>query len=466
MDARKGMLWLLVNGTMELSWFLGWAMFCSLLAMHRPFPFFETMIAFTLAVFVTRISTGKGWRIASVLGMELVGLACGGLLLIHGLYYSSHSLWEAGWLSLFFHGSKGVVGWLILLLNLSLILILWAVGATLARRPKEYYHACARFDLGLAAFFGLFILKLMALTKGERLAEDTFSLLFVFPFVVSGLLAIGMARTQTNAAKNFLPGYRAFGVITGFVAVVLLASSILLLFFLPGLTAAAQVGYKTLASAGSPLLALLIPLLRFFFGPHGSHPAAAVTKASPLTDLQPIAPSPHGWWMEWLEKILSWGLWGLLLLLMILAAAVAIFYAIQWLLSRTEGRERPTTRSFTSRLAALLAFWRAVGMQLFRIARGYQQAAELYGALLGWARRGGFPHERSETPSEFGARLQTRFPSLQPSIETIVTAYNREVYGETKLTEAPLAAANLAWRFLRSPLRWPMRCKGWLAGGS
>jgi hypothetical protein len=57
MDVRKGMLWYLVNGAMELSWFLGWAMFCSLATMHRPFPFFETIVAFALAGFVTHLST-------------------------------------------------------------------------------------------------------------------------------------------------------------------------------------------------------------------------------------------------------------------------------------------------------------------------------------------------------------------------------------------------------------------------
>ncbi len=139
MDVRKGMLWYLVNGAMELSWFLGWAMFCSLMTTYQPFPFFETIVAFALAGFVTHLATGRGWRIASVLGIEILGLMCGALLVIHGIYYGSYSLLDGRWLALFFHGPRGVTEGFILSLNLFLIMILWALGVTLARRPKGYF---------------------------------------------------------------------------------------------------------------------------------------------------------------------------------------------------------------------------------------------------------------------------------------------------------------------------------------
>ncbi|MCX5821725.1 MAG: DUF4129 domain-containing protein [Deltaproteobacteria bacterium] len=465
MDVRKGMLWYLVNGAMELSWFLGWAMFLSLVIMHRPFPFFETIAAFALAGYVTHFSTGKGWRIASVLGIEILGLICAALLVIHGIYYGSYPLLDGGWLAVFFDGSRGVLEWFILSLNLFLIIILWTGGVTLARRPKEYYSACNRFDLGLAAFFALFIIKLIALTKGELMAEDSLSLLFVFPFFLFGLLSIGMDRMRGTASKAFLPRYRGIGVIMSFVAVVLLGTGGLLLFFLPGLTAAAQMGYRALAVIGRPLVPVLIAVLRFVFGPRGNHPAEVATKSSSLADWDKIAPQTHGWLMELLEKVLGWGLWGLMLLALLIVSAVALFYTLKWLLSRTEGSGRQT-QSIWSRFAALWAFLAGTCMKIFCGVRGYQKAAELYGALLGWAGRSGFPHDRSETPLEFGTRLNARFPALKPPIELIIGAYNREVYGEMVLGGAPLAAANSAWRFLRSPLRWPARFMGWLAGSS
>jgi len=466
MEVRKGMLWYLVNGAMELSWFLGWAMFLSLVIMHRPFPFFETIAAFALAGFVTHLSTGKGWRIAGVLGIEIVGLVCATLLVIHGIYYGSYALLDSGWLAVFYNGSRGVTEWFILILNLFLILILWAGGLTLARRPTGYFSACNRFDIGFAAFFTLFVIKLVARTKGEPLAEDFLSLFFVFPFFLFGLLSIGMARMQGAASKTFLPGYQGIGVIASFVAAVLLGTGGLLLFFLPGLTAAAQVGYSALKVVGRPLVPVLIAILRFILQPRGNPHAEVATKSSHLVDLDKIAPQAHGWWMELLEKVLGWGLWGLVLLTLLFASAIALFYALKWLLSRTEKSGRQMKKSVSSRFAALWSFLAAACMKIFCGVRGYQKAAELYGALLGWAGRSGFTHDRSETPLEFGARLNVRFPALKPPIELIIGAYNQEVYGETTLGGAALKEANAAWRFLRSPLRWPTRLNGWLVGTS
>ena len=464
MEARKGILWYLVNGAMELSWFLGWAMFCSLLAMHRPFPFFETVAAFALAAVVTGLATGKGWRMVSVLGIEILGLICAALLLIHGIYYESQGLLEGGWLAAFWGDPRTISEGLILFLNICLILILWALGATLARRPGGHVNACNRFDLGVAAFFALFIVKLIALTKGEAITEDTLSLLFVYPFFLFGLLSIGMARMQGAASKSFLPGYGGIGVIASFVAAVLLGAGGLLLFCLPGLTAAAQMGYRALAAAGRPLLPVLVAVLRFVFGPRGSPSVESAARSSLFADMPMPAPQTQGWFMELLTRVLGWGLWGLMLLTLLMALAVVSFYVVKWLLSRTEGTGRQERLSFPSWLAGRFAGLRALWAGAWRKMRcglsGYPKAAELYGTLLGWARRSGLPHARGETPLEFGGRLRARFPALRPQIEFIIAAFNREVYGETVLGAAPLAELNSAWRFLRSPLRWPARLRG------
>ncbi len=465
MATRKGMLWYLTNGAMELSWFLGWAMFLSLMTMHRPFPFFETVAAFALAAFVGRFSTGKGWRIVSVLVIWMLGLICAALLLIHGIYYDSYPLLQGGWLAAFWEGPQDLSEGLILSMNLLLILILCALGVAFARRHTGYFHTCNRFDLGLGAFFALFIIKLVALTKGEAMAEDSLSLLFVFPFFLFGLLSIGIARMRGRAAtKAFLPGFRGIGVILSFFAAVLLGTGGLLLFFLPGLTAAAQVGYRALTAAGRPLVPVLIAILRFIFGPHGNRPAeVAMNSSSPLADLDKIVPQTPSWWMAWLEKILGWGLWGLMLLVLVVGSAVVLYFIVKWLLSRTEGGGRRAT-PISARFAALRAFWAGLRRKIFHGVMGYPQAAELYGALLAWAGRSGFQNDRGETPLEFGTRLNGRFPALKPPVDLIIGAYNREVYGETVLDGKSLAAANTAWQFLRSPLRWPARLKSWFAG--
>ena len=331
---------------------------------------------------------------------------------------------------------------------------------TLARRPKAYYVTCGRFDFGLAAFFALFVAKLIAVTKGGMVIDDSLSLLFVFPFFLFSLLSIGMVRIEGSAAKAFLPGYRGVGVIASFIAVVLLGAGGLVLFFLPGLTAAAQMGFRALKVAGGPLGYLFVTVVRFMFMPRSSRPDASA-EASRGIDWSLIKPGPHSWWVELLEKILGWGLWGFVLLALLVVAGIAAFLALKWLFSRTSmGAERQQRRnSVSSWLARLWTLLVSSYRKVLRSAKGYQKAAELYSALLGWARRSGLSHARSETPLEFGTRLNGRFPNLKPQIELIVSGFNQEVYGEVVLTGTQLANLRSAWGFLRSPLLWPLRIK-------
>jgi GNAT superfamily N-acetyltransferase len=465
MDDRRGITWYLLNGTMELIWFLGWAMFSSLLVSHRPFPFYETVAAFSLACLTTRAVTGRGWRVAAVLSIELAGLSCGALLLLHGIYFDAFPLFASGWFILFYNVSRTTMEWFILALNILLIVILLAGGIALARRPRGYFTACNRFDFGVAAFFALFLIKLAALTKGESLAEDNLSLLFVFPFFLAGLLSIALSRRWGNAAGTFLPGHRTTGVIAVFFAAVLAGVSLMLLFFMPGLIAAARLGKQALTAAGKPLIPVLVSILRFIFGPHGGNPMAAAGKSSPFSDTATRVADQPGWWTALLEKIMVWGVGGILLAAVAGALIVTLFYTVKWLLSRTGSDIHQTTAPFL-RFSALIARLRVLLRRIFLSFQGYGNASDLYQALLQWGRRSGLPHLRHETPAEFGFRLQRAFPGMTPAIQNIITAYNREAYREEKLDSALLAVVNDSWRALRHPRLWPARLKRQLSGTS
>lgn len=465
MNARKGMLWYTVSGASELSWMLAWAMLYSLALIHRPFPVFETVASFALAVAVTRLWADQGWRMVGVLGVELLAFACAATLMIHASDFSSMPLFDRGWIDTLFNGSKSVMEWLLLSVDLILIALIWIGGVTLALRPREYYRACGRFDIGLAAFFLLFLVKLIALTKGEAMAWDSVTLLFVYPFFLFGLLSIGMSRVQDTGSRSFLPGRRRLGVVVSFVTVVLLGTGGMVLFFLPALTAAAQMGYRTLAFVGKPIVPLVISVLRFLFGARNSR-AELDSRPAPQADWGEAAPLAQSWWTDLMEKIIGWGLWGLMLLMLFLAVAIALFWIAKWLLSRTRQSTRQQAPTIAPRFTALWSLLIGIWRRIRSGWRDRRKAVELYGALLGWADRSGLPRCDTETPLEFGTRLTSRFPPLRPPIECIIGAYNREIYGEADLSGTPLAEANAAWRAMRNPLRWPMRLKGWFADAS
>jgi hypothetical protein len=176
-----------------------------------------------------------------------------------------------------------------------------------------------------------------------------------------------------------------------------------------------------------------------------------------------FSPGESSWWAEALEKILLWVFGSLIGLIALAAFGVALFYLFRWLLSRTSvSRKRQSPWYLISLWVEqlrirLLSWLRRIGRRV----KGYSRGAPLYMALLGWGRRSGIPHFPNETPKEYGLRLSHHFPALKREIESIIDAFNREVYGEITLNDQQLGQARFALRRLRSPLHWPSRFKTW-----
>jgi len=462
MKRGKGALPFFAIVGMELSWRYAWATFLTTSILHQPFPFPEAIATFALGAAITLLSKGKGWRIVSVLGIQVFGFILATLRIVYTFNSWSCSFLSQAWFIEFFNTPRNPLEWLTLILVLFLTLMFWAGGVTFARRSTAYSTLCTRFDLGIAAFGLLFLTKFLVLYKGGIKIEDPISQLLFFPFFIFSLLAIGLVRNQTTAQRDFLPGYRGIGVILSFTVVVVLFGTGLVLFFLPYLTLAAETGYGILKTAAKPLGPVLVSILRFIF----MHGAIRPEMPPPPTkggvgDL--ASPGESSWWTELLEKILVWIFGSLLGLILIIVCCVALFYLFRWLLSRTSVHQKRQGLwgSFLSWLHGLRVFLVSWWRRLARRAKGYQGAARLYAALLLWGRHSGLPHILSETPREYGLRLKNRFPSLKKDIELIIEALNQEAYAETTLSEKQLSQVRFALRRMQSPMHWPSRLKSW-----
>jgi hypothetical protein len=453
----------LVIGGMELSWRYAWANFLTLSILSQPFPFPEAIITFAMASVLTLFSKGKGWRMVYILSIQVFGFVFAALRTVYIFNTSSSSFLSQDWLIECFNTPRSPLEWFNLILVLFLILMVWIGGVTLARRSTAYATICSRFDLGIAAFFTLFLIQFILLVKGGFQIEDPISSLLIFPFFIFSLLAIGLVRNQTTPSKDFLPSYQGIGVILSFTVVVFLFGTGLVLFFLPYLTLAAETGYGILKTAAKPLGPVLVSILRFIFMHGATRPENPSPSAKePTGDL--ISPAESSWWMELLGKILGLVFGGLLGLIVLIIAAVALFFLLRWLLSRAPVSQKRQT-------ACSLILWWVERLRIFlvscwkwiiRKAKGYKGAVQLYTALLKWGSHSGLPHLLSETPIEYGLRMKNRFPSLKGEIGLIIEAFNQEVYGEIILSEKQWVEAKSAWRRLRNPLHWPSRLKNWL----
>jgi len=435
---------------MEVSWLSAWATLGTAAMLGRPFALVEAAIALVGAVLVTRLSSGRGWLVLGVLALQAAGLLTATALILHALHSPAQPLLTLAWLRDLFRADQPPQQWAILVVNGAWALVFWLSGVLLARRGQTYERLCARFDVGLAAFFALFLVRLVVAANGGAV-DDPISHLFMFPFVVASLVAIGLARTAGDSPTAFLSGHRGAGIFLTFAATALLSAATLTLVALPYLRAASQVGLTGLKAAGHVVSPLFIWILRHLFAPQTLRTDVGGARSGGGTPDVSSVIAQGGWWGELLEKLLGWGLVGAVVLAGAAAFGVALFYLCRYLLSRT-GRSRPgprrrrwlcRLRPRPSRRAAALT------------------ATDFYVRLLGWARRSGLPRAAAETAAELGRRLQGRFPPLVAAIAAIVRAYNEEAYREVAPGPAGLAELGAAWRELRRVAHWPARLHVW-----
>jgi hypothetical protein len=462
MKSQRRDLLFLAGAGMELSWLYAWATFIIASILHRPFPLPEAIGTFALATVLTLVVRGRGWRVILILGLQVFGFLLATSRIVHVFFYGSHPFFGQWWLLECFRQPKDPLEWFILVIILFFALLLWVGGVSLARRSAAYLTVCTRFDLGVAAFFCLLLIKFLLLVRGGIDIQDPTPELLLFPFFVFSLLAIGMARNRSSAQRDFLSGYQGIGVIVSFTVVVLAFGAGLVLLFLPYLSLAADMGYGVLKSAAAPLGPILVSIIRFLFIHSRSRPGTA-SPSSGSDEAEFVSSTESSWWTELFEKVFSWGFLGLGVLIALILCGLGMWYLFRWLFSRTtKSRKTQIQWSLISLWAALL--WSALlhfRDKIVRRVKGYRSAVQLYSALLNWGRHSGLPHFLSETPTEYGVRLRHQFPTLNREIGLIAETFNKEVYGEILLDEQQFTMAKLAWRRLRSPIHWPSRFKSW-----
>ena len=462
MRTGQGPLLLLAAGGMEVSWLYAWATFLFIAIFDRPFPLPEAAGTVALAAALTLFSRGRGWLVIQTLGLHVLGFLLAGLRILYVFHHPPAPFLGFSWLIPFLRSPRPPMEWFLLAVALFWALSFWVGGVTLARRSRTYLAVCSRFDLGLAFLFLLYLTKFLLFVRGGIAVEASISELLLLPFFVFGLLAIGLVRNQGYGRKDFLSGYHGVGVILSFTVVILWFGTGMVLFFMPTLIRAAEVGYDVLRVAAAPLGHVFLAILRFLYMPRRFRVDGSTGPKGALGSFADH-PAEGGWWSQFLWEVLGWGLFGLMGLIFLGLAALAGWFLVRWLFSRTpKGRmKKAFFNPVPLWLASLRAFLSYCRDRIILWVKGYGAAIQLYGALLVWGRRSGMPHVPSETPIEYGVRLKRQFPSLKGEIESLIGAFNQEVYGQEILGERQMALARGAWRRLRLPLHWPSRMRAW-----
>jgi hypothetical protein len=443
----------------QLTWLYAWAAFLLFSFFQRTYPLPETIGAFCLAALLTRFHRRRRWRVIQVAGVHLAGLAGAALWIVHVFYYPRLPWWPADWLTDFFNRPMSQPDGFLLVFVLGYTILFWVAGVRLALQAKSYTYACSRFDRGMSAFFGLFLVKLVLRIQMGVQFHDTMAFWLMFPFFIFSLTEIGLTRNQGSVQqKGYLAGYYVLGVLASFSTAALILGAAVFMLFLPYLKMASVAGYDLMQSSARPLAPILIALIKFLFGHARIGPEE--TGLSPSAGAAGIPdPGPPDSWLLLVQKILAWGGGAILLAMGVAAAGLGLWLTLRWLFRKPAGAAENSDPwdllSWWGRLKA----WLNVGREWLLRTRNRKRAFEFYAALLRWGRFSGLPQACHETPLEYGARLADRFPKLKTEILLIVDMLHWEVYGECSLSSGQIERVRQAWKKLHSPSKWPFRIK-------
>jgi len=443
-----GRLFLVSCASAEGLWVLALAGVSLHLTVSRPFPLLAGLIAFAAAAAFFRLSSGRGWRRATILALHLLGLmGCLAWVIPGGLQRPGWFPKEGAWREWAWAGQTAF--W---------ITVLWLKGVGFVRNPATRERIGSQFDKGVAAFgfvllFGLFLEIKWGYAAVWGGTLPLFGLFFVMSVVSMGL------QTSAGSGGTSADPMHAKGWSLAFAIVVLGVGTGVILLLMPVLNQTARLGYEALKTTTSPLGPILVSILRFIFAPRHV-PLVREELPSGSNDAQ-IPTSGEGLEIGPLEWAIGWGLSGLLVAVVAGVSLIAAFYVLRALLART--RDAPSGPGRRSAVAewvrGLLAFLGAFSPGAVLRALRDPGPVRLYGRLAVWGGRSGLPLHPSETPLEYGRRLSARFDGLANDIAMIVDLVNREVYGDISPGPEHRTKGRLAWRRLRSPRHWPSRVK-------
>jgi hypothetical protein len=467
MTLRQKSLLVVICAGMVLSWIYTWAAFIMPILGFPPFSITDGALILTLAAGITYLHQGRGWRIASVIGLQAVGLSFAACFMIYSPFDWVDPFWSGQWLVVFFTRQHTFVEWVGVVLTLFWTTALWIAGIRLVVKVLDRFTVSARFDLGAAAFLTLLLIQLIMIGKGAPVNPDATCEWSFLAFLMLGLLALGMGHDGDGVEKGYMAAYGGVGAVLGFMMLVLLFGGGMVILFLPSLMSAAEVGHDLLKTAARPLIPVLITVLRFIFlngcrrAQEGYRPSG---KEGPGPDLPSMANSEPGLF----QSMVTWGFIGLACMIGLAVFVFGAYWLIRWLAARAPTDEKKA--SIWAVLLRLLGLFKtlllSIPTAMMRKRAHVHAGAYPYARLQRWGAHCGLPRIPNETPLEYGFRLVRQFPTLESDIALIVELYNQTVYGLIQPDGKKIVSARHSLNRVRSVRHWPARIRTWFLSRS
>jgi len=467
MKSRRNGLLVVICAGMVLSWIYTWAAFIMPILGFRPFSITDGALILALAAGITSLHQGRGWRMASVIGFQAVGLSFAVCRMVYMPFDWGDSFWSGQWLATFLTRQRTIVEWTGVALTLFWTAALWIAGIRLVVKAPDRFVVSARFDFGAAAFLLLLLIQLIMIGKGVPVNPDATCEWRFLAFFMLGLLALGMGGDGDRVEKGYMDGYGGIGAVLGFMMLVLLLGGGLVILLLPSLMSAAEVGHDVLKAAARPLVPVLIAVLRFIFM-GGCRRAQEGCRPSGQEDFGAEIPIAAGSEPGFFHAILTWGFMGMALIIALAVFAYGAYWLIRWLAARSPLNEK--RGGIWAALLRFLGFFKTflhfIPKVMMRKKEHGGEGAYPYARLQRWGARCGMPRIPSETPLEYGFRLARQFPTLGNDFTSIVGLYNQSIYGLIKPDGTKILLAHDSLNRARRLRHWPARIRAWFLSPS
>ena len=444
-------------------WRYAWINYLTLAACGRNFPLIGALLFFFLSYAINFISSGRGLRLITIVLFNIIGFSLILLGFINYFYGIQESLFTPAWIADFFSMSREISGWLSLLLVMTMPFLLWAGGFNMVRKRARYISGFTGLDIGVTAFFVLFLVKFIMRTQVGTVIPDPVSIRAFFLCFISCVSGILLSKQRNDVEHEFERNHRGAGIIISFLAVlvIIIISAFLLM---PLLNTAADTGYGIIKTVAGPVGDILVRILRFL-----------LLGRDFRNEVQGSSGSGSGDSGGGVDAADSSGLFGIVVgyiilgLIILIAAglvAVLIWMLVRKLLNRTQD-DRSMKRHrgagyLLFMLKKVLEGLKLVSVAFIKNITGrYAGIGEIYTAFLRWGARGGMARRGNETPEEYKTRLVVIYPFAADEICRITESFNSSCYGDKKLEDPEIATALKSLGRLKSPRLFPARIISW-----
>ena len=451
----KSLLLILSSGGMVITCFYACTSLIFASLSQKPISVSEATMIFLLAILITYTHNQRGWRRISIIGLHISGLLFASIQLCHRYYELELPFWHFGWISELLIDERIAAEWPILILILLSVWILWFCGIRMVTRPVDATTISDRFDFGLGYLLFLLLIKLVIAVKGASIPVEHSSIKPIISYIILGLFAMGLVRTRSSMQTGGVIYFRGLGIALTFAFITLMLGGGLFILFLSELQTLSKAGANLFKTMIKPIEQILIALSQISL--KGGIPRLFVS--------EPTVPVINRSGGEF--GVLHYLFIGITITILLMMVGIVSYYLlkwfyakIRWLFSETV-EEKDNKGLWELLLSCFLAAMRipSILWATFFHHPTSSTAEKFYRRLLRWGQFSGLRHVATETPKEYGMRLEERFPRINKEIKLIILLHDETVYGCIPTDGHQISRARLALRRIRHPFLWFARIK-------